>query len=148
MPTNQNAAKGGSPVRKIPTGKQVAQPEPEPEPELFTLDQLMIAQIIEGINNIAYQFPEGDPRLVRLFQARMCLIDYAGLEILTMIEQESRRLLDTARNDVESVDNSPQELDSARRRRRKPSPKPRRRRAHLRGRRLNPLSRQPPPHCQ
>jgi len=94
MPQQPNAVRAGTPViRKIPTGKQVAkpQPEPEPEPEVYTLDQLLIAQIIEGINNIAYNFPEGDPRLLRLFQARMCLIDYAGLEILTEIEKDAAR---------------------------------------------------------
>lgn len=90
MPQNQNMARAG-PIKKIPTGKQVVQPEPEPEPEpeVFTLDQLLVAQIIEGINNIAYSFPEGDPRLTRLFQARMCLIDYAGLEVLNTLEQEA-----------------------------------------------------------
>lgn len=90
MPQNQNMARAG-PIKKIPTGKQVVQPEPEPEPEpeVFTLDQLLVAQIIEGINNIAYSFPEGDPRLTRLYQARMCLIDYAGLEVLNSLEQEA-----------------------------------------------------------
>jgi len=93
MPTNPNAAKAGSSIKKIPTGKQVAKPEPEPvpepEPELFTLDQLLIAQIIEGLESLKYNFPEGDPRLVRLYQARMCLIDYAGLEILLRLEVEA-----------------------------------------------------------
>jgi hypothetical protein len=90
MPQNQNMARAG-PIKKIPTGKQVVQPEPEPEPEpeVFTLDQLLVAQIVEGLTNIGFSFPEGDPRLVRLYQAKMCLIDYAGLEVLNTLEQEA-----------------------------------------------------------